>query len=596
MHELADQSRHRTGAAAVTLLILVTAWARPPVLAQTVTTISDGVFTNADWDLVPGRSVVTAFSSGQQASGGHPDEYQRGSAQGFTDNGSVFLFKTDQVFTPSTDGTIAEIEFEWDFITLEPSPPVSGTGFFVGGALRQGTCVYGVAVASGPGSNTGWRPDRNSGALGLPNIGLRSESSTGPCDLKPDFSATGTAIEFGYEVSFFGTPTVTYGIDDYEVAVTSTEAFLVTEPGQSGSLDHDDVLVGTTSDETLTVRNEGIAGSMLSGNCPGASAPHGRVGGGSFGPLAVDASATCTYRFTPTERGGLGQTLTISSNGGSALINLFGTGVAPIQEVGAAQSSARTRIGTTSQIRVPVTNAGDGNRSGLGAPSNLQGTYPALAGEISGAGGGLSIPDGESVELPYSYTPADHGPDSTSITVSFGNGSADERNQAQNVAVQLDGIGVGPIFGVGVTDGTPLDFGEVDLGLEAPLGLVLANDSTDDDGGSSFLTRLTLRAEITGPDSGSFRLGADPPTLNRGEQTSLQIFALGEAPGPVSALLTIYCDEDAPLGDTDAVCAQYPLEAEILPAIPTLGEVGLGALALALALLGVLFVRRSGPG
>ena len=379
-------------------------------------------------------------------------------------------------------------------------------------------------------------------------------------------------------------------------SLISTETLLATIPAAPGSLDHGAVLVGGTSDLDLTVRNDGVTPSDLDGNCPAASAPHSLVVGGDFGPLGVGETDTCTYRFSPTTRGSAPDAVTVTSDGGSAEIDLLGTGVAPLANVGDPSSSPYTRIGTSSAITILVSNDGDGNLSGLGAASNLLGAFPAKSGDFSGAGAAVSLADGASTNVVYSFAPSAHGASSDSVLASFSNGSTDGANGPVETPVSLDGVGVGPVFSTDLPPGGLLDFGGVGPGAGPVLPVAIENSSSDENGGEPDLTRLTVRGEITGPDASSFEIRSSPPVLGNGEAESFEIRTVGRGHGPVSALLTIYCDEGQPLGETTEVCAEVALEAEHLSAVevPDLTPGGVLLLVLGFAILGPLWIRRIG--
>src|SRR6185503_10441326 len=124
---------------------------------------------------------------------------------------------------------------------------------------------------------------------------------------------------------------------------------------------------------------------------------------------------------------------------------LTGAGVAPVQST-SHSNAGNVLVGTSGSAVVTVTNTGDGNLSGLGAASNLNGTAGPGGGDFSRVGtGSVSVVDNGSATVTYTYTPGTRGADSQSITVAYTNGNSDNTNAAQNVVQNLTGAGVAPV-------------------------------------------------------------------------------------------------------------------------------------------------------
>lgn len=123
--------------------------------------------------------------------------------------------------------------------------------------------------------------------------------------------------------SISGAATITSNGGSATVSLTAT----VTDPNpklcvDTTSLDFGTVSVGSTKDLPVTVRNCG--GQTLTGSAS-VGAPFSIVSGGSFS-LAANQSQTVTVRFSPTAKGGFTGSVSVSSNGGPASVNLKGTG------------------------------------------------------------------------------------------------------------------------------------------------------------------------------------------------------------------------------------------------------------------------------
>jgi hypothetical protein len=193
--------------------------------------LSDSTFNDANWtalmieDQTPG--LTGSFSGGQVASGGNPGSYRAVSNSG--SNGHVFvahLFNT--LYNPATQGAITSLNFSFDVsfpdagLAKPPLPVNFGFGLLQGGAyfLRLGSGVFALS--------TGWVTDSESG-LQQANITKITNTS-----IKPDFSATGAPIQFGFSADFFSpipcaSPCATGAIDNW--SVTINPAADTPEPG-----------------------------------------------------------------------------------------------------------------------------------------------------------------------------------------------------------------------------------------------------------------------------------------------------------------------------------------------------------------------------
>jgi hypothetical protein len=352
------------------------------------------------------------------------------------------------------------------------------------------------------------------------------------------------------------------------------------------------VLVGTPGNTTLTVTNLGGQGSVLSGTLPGATGEFGPAGTSAFGPLDSGQAASQEYIYTPDVRGGNAQDITITTNVGDVRVILSGTGVAPIQAVDTSAASAGlVRIGTTRTATVTVNNIGDGNLSGVGTASNLNGAVAAGSGKFTGPGGSIGLADGDTQTFSFTYAPISHAADSTTVPIQFSNGSANGANLAETVNANLSGQGVGPVFSSDLAPGSTLDFGELPQASLESLFLNISNASTDPNGGNTTLTDLTLRtAEITGPDGGLFSIGGFTPgaVLHESGLLSLEIAYNGTGEhGPRSAMLTIVTDEGVAIGAGGGNVFTYQISASLAPEPGTLV-----LLAIAGLFLGSLTWRR----
>lgn len=332
------------------------------------------------------------------------------------------------------------------------------------------------------------------------------------------------------------------------------------------------VLVGTTGTQTAVVTNTTSPVSSLTGTFGGTPGGDEFSPDSASGPFVINTTggtATQNYDYSPINRGTDTSSATVNTNGGNGTITMQGTGVAPVNQLSTTNINiGNVRIGTTGNGGVTVNNIGDGNLSGLGAVSNLNGSVGgATAPEFGGAGGGLSLPDGGSAPFNYTYTPADHGTDTDSVLAQFTNGHNSGSNQAQNVAVGISGTGVGPEFGASQPVNSTIDFGNVMLGLHT-LPLMVSNVTLDSALLGNALVGLTLLSyAITGPDAADFGLAGFTPgtVLSPGDDLNLLVQFNAMLPfGPRNATLTFFTDQNAAFGASGSSFS-FNLQANVVP-------------------------------
>ncbi len=411
------------------------------------------------------------------------------------------------------------------------------------------------------GGSAGWEPF-NDAATGALYYYQYSTTTRGPFsfDLTVDESTLPGIydLEFAVAGSAFNpvpSPIGQWNSDEHFYVQVMAASFpqLTTTPADGGSISFGNVLVGQTGNATLSAANSGDAGSALAGTCPAAGGEFSPSGPWDFGPLQQGQSDSRSYAYTPASRGPGSRSLTVTSDGGDATITLSGTGVAPVGSVDISGADAGlVRIGSTGTAGLMVNNFGDGNLSGLGAPSNLNGTVAAGSGSFAGPGGGISLPDGGSQAFDFAFNPSGHASDSASVSIDFSNGSADGTNGAETVDAQLFGTGVGPIFDSSLPPGSALDFGNLRPGSSETLSLSIGNVSGDADGGNAALTGLTLlSATIGGADASLFAVPdfVANTVLHKGQSLDLSLtFDAMDLTGSKVASLSILTDQGMPLG------------------------------------------------
>jgi hypothetical protein len=343
------------------------------------------------------------------------------------------------------------------------------------------------------------------------------------------------------------------------------------------------VLVTTTGQASITVRNSGEAGSTLTGSIGSSSNSEITPASGSSPfSLGAGASASKTFTYAPTARGLDSATISITSNDGSITRTASGRGVAPVERLNASAAAAGdVRLGTSDTVSAIIQNIGDGNLSGLGATSNLRGDFSlgSSSSEFSGtAGGSISLPDGASQTLSYTYTPADRVADSRTLTLNYYNGSNNGQNQANTQFATFTGNGVGPEFTSSIPVGSTIDFGEVLTGSVATMPLTLWNLTPDGDLES--LTDLTIFDVIfSGPDNWLFLLSSPIVGTVLAADDALVfnvLFQTTDPFGPRNATLTIVTDQNAPFGSAGDAFS-FQLQGLVVPEPSSLALLALGA-------------------
>ena len=382
------------------------------------------------------------------------------------------------------------------------------------------------------------------------------------------------------------------------------------------------VLVGQSTAATVTVNNSGngnLSNMGVSSNLNGSVSAAGNSvfsGAGGLFSLKDNTTSAFAYTFKPTGTGTVTTTAPISfSNGetsanksGAASTSLSGTGVAPVNAVTGPAGTTYVRTGSSGTATVTVANVGNGNLSGQGAVSNLQGTLASLPGTGFTANVGnpasANLGDGAATTLGFVYAPGtNRGVSTATVTASFSNGSTAGTNAAQTVTAVVTAQGVGATYqsqvgttvntptavanGATVTTGPTLNFGTLGKITSATVNLFVRNVSVDPNGGNANLTNLTIeKFIIAGPDGANFTTTLAPGTVI-GEGGSVMIpitFVAGNTTGLLSGTLTLFTDENSTLGGIGDTFT-YQLAAMV----PEPG----GIVLLVSALGGLLGLRRS---
>lgn len=207
------------------------------------------------------------------------------------------------------------------------------------------------------------------------------------------------------------------------------------------------------------------------------------------------------------------------------------------------------RIGTTADADLTIANTGGVQPDGLTGQAPSPGA-PASEFTILGDGSFGPLTTDESTTVTYRYQPIDHGGDSDLIGDVDSNDSAGTSDT--DAPVTLQGTGVGPVFESSITPDTNIHVADVDPTAESTgiTELTILNATLDDNGGNDDLTTLTLvDFTITGADADMFSLITPLGAILQGGDLTLTIeFDPMGMTGNFAAMLTLFTDEDAPLG------------------------------------------------
>jgi len=193
------------------------------VFSQVV--FSDGTYADADWTIVNQFGLISA---GQQPTGGDPGTYRQVALAVGQNVPFVGQLNKTFVYNPSVSGAINGITYN---IALETTNAEGATYFAL---LSQSGNLYIETMHTGNASPNTWLTENI--VLDLTDFALVRTNTQGNAliidpNSRPDFSASGSPITFGYEVTaggggFFTSIT---GIDNDPIILTVTPS-AVPEP------------------------------------------------------------------------------------------------------------------------------------------------------------------------------------------------------------------------------------------------------------------------------------------------------------------------------------------------------------------------------
>ncbi len=295
-------------------------------------------------------------------------------------------------------------------------------------------------------------------------------------------------------------------------------------------IDFGDVVVDDTSaGVSVTLTNDGSASLDVTA-LTAAAAPFARSGGtcAAAPPITLAASDSCTleYTFSPTATGFSDQTLTVSANApGSGSILLEGTGVQGNLVIDPTSIDfGDVGIGSDSAVQtVTLSNTGTGS---LDVTDLTAAAAPfALSGGTCGASLPISIADGASCTLEFTFSPSAVGAAAQTLTV-----TADAPGSG---SIQLDGNGV---QGNLVITPAILDLGDTIVGEISDVGTITLSNDGDVSLEVSSLTLADLPFVRT--DDGSCG-NSLPFTIASGGSCTLTYVFAPTADGPAQQVFAV---------------------------------------------------------
>jgi HYDIN/CFA65/VesB family protein len=321
---------------------------------------------------------------------------------------------------------------------------------------------------------------------------------------------------------------------------------LVIQPAAGSFQDFGGVHVGVGVENTFTVVNPGAVPSgfvSFSFNRPEFVLAPAGAGECSPGITELASGESCSVRvaFTPTERGALESTLSVTSAGaGSRSLTLRGQGLVPAV-VGVSASLldfGGVVPGDTASLNLEVENRGDDALTLASAQLSPADVFRIADGNC---GEGVVLKGGERCSIQLDYRPVQEGqPSAAELLLAAQEGAPNARVELQGVALTRGNLVVEALE-VGQEN-----FGDVLLGQSVARGFRVSNPAQQPSG----VLRLTARNgfEIQPPsEAGACEAGVTE--LANGQSCSVQVSFAPSARGARAGAVTV----DSPLAGAKAL-------------------------------------------
>lgn len=316
---------------------------------------------------------------------------------------------------------------------------------------------------------------------------------------------------------------------------------IMLQPAAGSFQDFGGAQLGTPVERTFTVSNPGTVASgalSLSFNRSEFTLAAAAAGECVSGVTDLASGQSCNVRaaFTPTERGQLESTLSVTSTGaGSRSLTLTGRGLIP-----AALGVSTTVMdfggvvtGDTASMDVEVENVGDEQMtlaSAVVSPAD-SGTFRIADGNC---GEGMVLAAGQRCRIQLDYRPVNEGqPSAGELIIAAQGGNPSQSIPLQGVALTRGNLLVEPI------QAGQENFGDVLLGDEVSRTFRVSNPTQQPSGVLSLTTRSGF--ELTPPGAGACQVGVTE--LANGQSCTVGVRFAPVARGSRSGALTV----DSPL-------------------------------------------------
>jgi hypothetical protein len=320
--------------------------------------------------------------------------------------------------------------------------------------------------------------------------------------------------------------------DPLDVSLSGTGVTIPDISASPNPSSYGGVMVGSYSDNTIVVRNDGTGSLNVSSTAiTGTNSSQFNIqsGGGSFS-LSPGATRDIEVRFSPSSTGSKNATLQISSNDPDEdpyNVGLNGSGIVPDIDVSPGSwDYGDVEITTGSTKTFVVLNAGSAT---LSVSSTILTGADAGEFSITSGGGSFTLSSGESRNVNVRFSPSSAGAKSTTLRFDSNDPDEDPRD------IPLNGTGI-TIPDIAVSPGSK-NFGDVIIGSGLSQVFTVTNEGTGNLSVSS--------SSLTGTDSEEFSItsGGGSFMLNPGSDHDITVSFNPVTVGSKNAVLTIESDD-----------------------------------------------------
>ena len=303
------------------------------------------------------------------------------------------------------------------------------------------------------------------------------------------------------------------------------------------SIDFGDVEVGQSSGLTLSVGNGGTSALIVVAiTVSGTDAAHFSISPISATIVPGAPAAAFTVTFTPSTAGGKSASLSITHNaaGSPSAVALTGNGTSPppppppppapiITLALTTLTLENTEVGSASTGTFTLDNTGNADLSitAIAVTGTDASTFTVTptSGTVGSGAGGLTVV--------VTFSPTSEGPKAASLSISH-------NASGSPATVALTGTGVAAAAPAITVSITALSFGDVQIGGDKSLPLILSN--------SGDATLNVSAVTVSGPDSETFSVSPITVTVPPGDNATVTVTFFPADEGAKAATLSIAHD------------------------------------------------------